>query len=82
MYHPDATVAVSWFKGMGEEFINGSIASHKRGLRAVHLLGPPMVRVKANRATADVGALIVSSSKVDGVGCFGMCFARLVYRMR
>ena len=34
MYHPDATVSISWFKGTGEEFINGSIAASKHGARA------------------------------------------------
>jgi hypothetical protein len=80
-YHPGATVDISWISGPATEFVARSKQNYDRGSRSVHLLGPVLVNVKGDRATADVGAQIVVPGNVHGVDCVAQSYCRIVERL-
>jgi hypothetical protein len=42
-FHPDSEVNISWFRGNGYDFVEGSKDMAARGMRAKHRLGPVLV---------------------------------------
>jgi hypothetical protein len=80
-FHDDSVVEVSWVRASGPEFVEASRASFEAGIRSVHVLGPVTVEVDADRATADVGALIEVQVELRGTLCALSAFARLVERL-
>lgn len=66
-FHPDSRVRISWFGGTGEQFVAGSIDMARRGIRAKHRLGPPLVRLAGNRAVATISAIIDIPETLGGV---------------
>ena len=80
-YHPGAMVEISWFTGPATEFVNRSKQSYERGARSLHLHGPVLVDVQGDRATAEIGAMIMAPGNIKGVECVTQSYARLVERL-
>ena len=80
-YHPGATVDISWITGPASEFVAQSKQHYERGTRSLHLLGPVLVRVDGDRATADTGAQILIPGSVRGVECLTQSYCRIVERL-
>jgi SnoaL-like protein len=80
-YHPGAIVDISWISGPAAEFVAQSKQHYERGTRSLHLLGPVLVKVNGDRATADAGAQILIPGSVRGVGCLTQSYCRIVERL-
>lgn len=61
LFHPQATIAVSWYRGPIDGFIEASrlMASHTK-----HWLGVPRIQLRGERALSDVDVAIMVRSKV------------------
>ncbi len=80
-FHPDSRVRLSWIDATGEEFVRGSIDMAARGMRAKHRVGPPVVRVRGNRAIATFSGIIDIPGSIKGVAVQLASHARFVYRL-
>ncbi len=65
-FHPDSEVNISWFRGNGHEFVEGSKDMAARGMRAKHRLGPILVTQNGQRALASLSAIIDIPETIDG----------------
>ncbi|MET9254544.1 nuclear transport factor 2 family protein [Streptomyces sp. NPDC003717] len=79
-YWPDSTVTVSWYRGDGPGFVDGSEAMSGRGDLSVHRLSPPVVQIVADRAFVEVPAAIEVRTEIDGVSADLVSYTRIVYR--
>lgn len=61
LFHPQATIAVSWYRGPIDGFIEASrlMASHTK-----HCLGLPRIQVRGERALSEVDVAIMVRSKI------------------
>ncbi len=80
-FHPDSRVRLSWIDGSGEDFVRGSIDMAARGMRAKHRVGPPVVRIRGDRAVATMSAIIDIPASMRGVEVQLSSHARFVYRV-
>jgi hypothetical protein len=80
-FHPDSLVHLSWFKGSGPDFVEGSLDMAKRGMLAKHRLSPILVTLAGDRAIATMSAIIDIPAIVDGVELTLSAYSRFVYRV-
>jgi len=80
---PDVTLRLSWIDGTGPEFVEGSrkMAADNPGSGAVHMIATPAVRVRDDRAVADVELTIQTRPVLGDVEVNMTTHLRLVYRM-
>lgn len=80
----DSTVDMSWFTGSGAEFVRQSRRMSEGGWggRSVHRLSPPAIRVRGDRALAELPLAIEFRVTVGGVGADLTSYARSQYRAR
>ena len=82
-YHPDSLVEVSWFKGTGAEFVEMTKGAARPTHVNVnfHLMTPPVVNVRGDRAISETPCGLRSFSKMgDGEISF-QGFVRLYWRV-
>lgn len=79
-YTTDATIAMSWFKGPAATFMERSRSMDVGGSRGVHRLSPPAVRVRGDRALAELPLVIEFRTDVDDVQADLCSYARSQYR--
>ncbi|NMO03665.1 SnoaL-like domain-containing protein [Gordonia sp. TBRC 11910] len=79
--HPAAQIRLSWFRGTGADFIVESREMSRRGQRATHRLGPPVVSVREDRAVVDISAAIEFRDALDGIEVDVTSYTRLLYRL-
>jgi SnoaL-like domain len=82
-YHPDSFVHLSWYRGSGPGFVDASQGMHdQHAWRASHRLSPPLVTLRADKASAEVGVAIAIRQPLDGVEVDVTSYGRLLYRVR
>ncbi|MFJ8582929.1 nuclear transport factor 2 family protein [Micromonospora sp. NPDC093277] len=77
-FHPDSTVAISWFSGSGPDFVAASRRLTAAGENTTHRLGPPVVHLGGARAVVVLPMTLNSRPVVDGVDV--TVGVRLLYR--
>ncbi len=80
-FHPDARIRLSWIDGDADAFVRGSIDMAARGMQAKHRIGPPVARVRGDRAVASLAAIIDIPATVSGVEVVMSSYARFLYRL-
>lgn len=78
----DSLVDISWFRGSGAEFVQRTVGMSKDGAWGRHRLSPPTVRVREERAWAELPIAIEFRIDVDGVEADLISYARSLYRCR
>jgi hypothetical protein len=76
-FHPDGTIAVSWFCGPFAEFVGRC----KQGGRSKHLIFAPLVRVAGERAVAETSIAILVRQEIGGVAVDMTSRARFLDRL-
>jgi len=78
----DSTVDMSWFTGSGPEFVRESkrMSDGGWGGHSVHRLSPPAIRVRGNRALAELPLAIEFRVSVGGIEADLTSYARSQYR--
>lgn len=73
LFHPEATIAITWFKGKATDFIKGSMNMGSSDFKAKHLVASPVVTFHDHKALAETNASILGQNATLGVGCEGHC---------
>lgn len=79
-FWPESQVRVSWYRGDGAGFVDGSIDMAKRGVLAKHRVTPILVNLNGNRAVAAMPSIIDLPVKLHGVELILSAHARFMYR--
>ncbi len=80
-FHADAQVNISWFQGLGHDFVTASKGMAERGMLAKHRLGPVLVTLNGERALASLSAIIDIPTEIEGKQ-FTLCaHSLLLYRV-
>jgi hypothetical protein len=62
VFHPDATIEVTWFEGLASDFIDGSMHMGKSDLRTKHVVSAPSVTFNASKAIVETNAVIIGEN--------------------
>ena len=79
-FHPDSHVRVSWFRGNGADFVQGSVDMARRNVLAKHRLSPIRVVVSRNRAVASMSAIVEIPAQPQGIEMNLLSYTRFIYR--
>ena len=81
-YHPNSLVEVSWFRGTGAEFVEMTqkAASRPNASLNFHIMTPPVVTVKGDRAISETPCILRSFSLMGDVEISFEGFVRLFWR--
>lgn len=79
-FWPESQVRVSWYRGDGAGFVEGSIDMAKRGVLAKHRVTPILVNLNGSRAVAAMPSIIDLLVKLHGVELILSAHARFLYR--
>ncbi|KUY62072.1 MULTISPECIES: nuclear transport factor 2 family protein [unclassified Burkholderia] len=69
LFHPDATIEVTWFEGAVADFIAGSRMMGGSALHTKHLIGQPVIEFNGTKALVETNAIIVADQVVLKLGC-------------
>lgn len=71
LFHPDGTIEITWFEGLGSDFVEGSIRMGASDLRTKHLIATPAVTFNAtgNKAILETNAIIIAENVKLNIGC-------------
>jgi hypothetical protein len=62
LFHPDATIEVTWFEGPAAEFVDASERMGASNLRTKHLIAGPSITFHGDRALVETNAMIVAEN--------------------
>jgi hypothetical protein len=71
LFHPDATIEITWFTGKASDFVDGSMKMGASDLKTKHIITSPVVTFNGDKAIAETNAIVVGDNAVLGVGCEG-----------
>lgn len=69
LFHPDATVEITWFEGTASDFIDASERMGASDLRTKHLIASPAITFNGDRALAETNAMIIGENIAMNLGC-------------
>lgn len=71
LFHPDGTIEITWFEGLGSDFVEGSMRMGASDLRTKHLIATPAVtfNATANKAILETNAIIIAENVKLDIGC-------------
>ncbi|WP_333855149.1 nuclear transport factor 2 family protein [Leclercia sp.] len=71
LFHPDGTIEITWFEGLGSDFVEGSMRMGASDLRTKHLIASPAVTFNArgNKAILETNAIIIAENVKLNIGC-------------
>ncbi len=71
LFHPGASIEVTWFTGTASDFIDGSQKMAGSKLRTKHMIGYPLIDRQGDRAIAETSAIIIVDNQELGLACNG-----------
>ncbi len=69
LFHPDATIEVTWFEGRFSDFVDGSMRMGKSDLKTKHFISAPVVSFNGDKAIAETNAVIIGENASLDLGC-------------
>ncbi|MCI1897478.1 MAG: nuclear transport factor 2 family protein [Enterobacter sp.] len=71
LFHSDGTIEITWFEGLGSDFVDGSIRMGASDVRTKHLIAAPVITFNAsgNKAILETNAMIIAENVKLNVGC-------------
>ena len=79
-HHPNSMIDVAWFKGSGEEFVQATKRNWRTDAINFHEMGPAVVTVNNDRATAETACTLHGFYKLNGIDVTSTGFVRLLWR--
>ena len=61
LFHPDGTIEITWFEGLGSDFVNGSMRMGASDFRTKHIITSP--------ALLETNAMIIGENTKLNIGC-------------
>ncbi len=80
-FHHDSRVTLSWFDGLGSEFVARSRKMSESGLRMVHRPSPPAVHIFEDRAVLELPVAVERRFLLGSVEADLTSFTRLLYQL-
>ncbi len=80
-FAPDSLVTVSWYRGNGDGFTDGSKKMYDSGFRPVHRTSPPVVHQRGGRAVVELPLAIEARVPFDGVETDLTSYSRMIYQV-
>lgn len=82
-FHPDGTIAVTWFKGAFVDFVEASrkAAAGSKSL-SKHQIGWPLVTLQGDRAIAETSISILGRATLEGVLVDNISYGRFLDRLQ
>ncbi len=77
----DSMVTVSWYRGNGDGFTDGSKKMFDSGFRPVHRTSPPVVHQHGDRAVLELPLAIEARVPFDGVETDLTSYSRMLYQV-
>lgn len=73
LFHPDGTIEITWFEGLGSDFVDGSMRMGASDVRTKHMVGTPVVTFNpaATKAIVETNAMIIGEHVKLNLGCIG-----------
>ncbi len=68
LFHPDATIEITWFEGTASDFVDASARMGASDLRTKHLVAGPSITFAGDRALVETNAMIVADNARLGLG--------------
>ena len=81
-YHPQSVVEVSWLRGSGAEFVEMTKKAMRPNNVNFHIMTPPVVNVRGDRATSETPCILRSFSQLSELEVSFQGFVRLFWRAR
>jgi hypothetical protein len=69
LFHPDATIEISWFEGLASEFIDASMRMAQSDVRTKHFIAAPVVDFNGYKAIVETNAVVVGENARLDLGC-------------
>jgi SnoaL-like domain len=60
LFHPGATVEITWFDGLATDFVEGSARMGASDLRTKHVITRPSITFNGERALAQTNAMVIA----------------------
>lgn len=80
-FAPDSIVRLSWYRGDGPGFVDGSERMSGSGDKAVHRLSPPVIHLDADRAIAEMSCGVEFQVRIHDTPAHLVSYTRLNYRL-
>jgi hypothetical protein len=68
LFHPGATIEITWFRGLATEFVERSKTMGATNLATRHLIGAPQIRFAGDKAFAETPMMVVAQDRESGLG--------------
>jgi hypothetical protein len=62
LFHPYATIEITWFSGLARDFVEGSSRMSQTALRTKHFVAEPVITFAGDRALVETNAIIVGEN--------------------
>jgi hypothetical protein len=69
LFHPDATIEVTWFEGKFTDFVDGSKKMGQSDFKTKHLIASPVITFNGDRAICETNAMIIGDNATLNLGC-------------
>lgn len=71
LFHPDGTIEITWFEGLGSDFVDGSMRMGASDLRTKHLIASPAITFNeaGDKAILETNAIIIAENVKLNIGC-------------
>ncbi|MDI5963384.1 nuclear transport factor 2 family protein [Streptantibioticus silvisoli] len=68
LFHPGATIAITWFDGSAADFVEGSARMGASDLRSKHVITSPSITFNGDRALVQTNAMIIAENTALELG--------------
>ncbi|WP_335972414.1 MULTISPECIES: nuclear transport factor 2 family protein [Streptomycetaceae] len=62
LFHPGATVEITWFDGLATDFVDGSARMGASALRTKHVIAGPSITFNGDRALVETNAMVLAEN--------------------
>src|SRR5260370_34917910 len=62
LFHPDGTIEISWFEGLANDLVEGSMRMGQSDVRTKHFVAAPLVTFNGNKAIAETNAVVIGET--------------------
>jgi hypothetical protein len=69
LFHPGATITITWFDGLAADFVDGSARMGQTDLRTKHVIAGPSITFNGDRALVETNAMIIAENTASELGC-------------
>ena len=69
LFHPDATIEITWFEGLASEFVDASARMGASDLKTKHMIGNPVITFNGDKAIVETNAMIIGENIKLDLGC-------------